>query len=177
MTRNEILTEVYNSELFRGFAASYHPTLTDEIISELVTRYAEMSEDKLLKIYDNNINYYSLRVIRNMSINRYDSFYKDYVASSTVELQDYHYEIEDEPTKDIEADKFLKDIKKFLSKRSKNIKGEWANEKLFDLYFMTDDTMRDVSRDTGITLSSVHYKSKNIQNIIKIKFDDRYNRK
>ena len=48
----------------------------------------------------------------------------------------------------------------------------WYDEKLFRLYFCTDKSLRDISNDTKISLTSIYNSCKNYKRIIKEKFGE-----
>jgi RNA polymerase sigma factor (sigma-70 family) len=48
----------------------------------------------------------------------------------------------------------------------------WYDEKLFRLYFCTDQSLRDIANDTKISLTSIYNSCKNYKRIIKEKFGE-----
>jgi len=48
----------------------------------------------------------------------------------------------------------------------------WYDEKLFKLYFMTDMSLRDVAKETKISLTSIYNSVKNYREFIYEKFNE-----
>ncbi len=48
----------------------------------------------------------------------------------------------------------------------------WYDEKLFKLYFLTDNSLRDIAKDTKISLTSIYNSCKNYKKIIEEKFGE-----
>ena len=62
---------------------------------------------------------------------------------------------------------------KIMSMIEKEIKTwHWYDEKLFRLYYYTDKSMRDIARETSISLTSIFNSCKNYKQIISDKFGE-----
>ena len=160
MTRDKILQTIYEDDIYKGYAASFCPNLVDEMISELVFRFLNMDEKKLLDLYNN----------------KYDPFRKQFLDKATVELKTEIIMVEEDTSEDVSdlTTELRKDIDAFLSKRAENIKGEWYNQKLFDLYYLDGQTFKEISEMTGISESSIYLSVKGVQEIVQTKFNSTY---
>tara|TARA_R110002020_G_scaffold17516_6_gene61445 strand:- start:3587 stop:4162 length:576 start_codon:yes stop_codon:yes gene_type:complete len=177
MTRDKILQTIYEDDIYKGYAASFCPNLVDEMISELVFRFLNMDEKKLLDLYNNKeLKVYALAILRNMVYYKYDPFRKQFLDKATVELKTEIIMVEEDTSEDVSdlTTELRKDIDAFLSKRAENIKGEWYNQKLFDLYYLDGQTFKEISEMTGISESSIYLSVKGVQEIVQTKFNSTY---
>lgn len=79
------------------------------------------------------------------------------------------YSFEDQ----IDMDKMEAANEKIMSMIEKEIKTwHWYDEKLFRLYYYTDKSMRDIARETKISLTSIFNSCKNYKQIIADKFGE-----
>ena len=78
MTRDDILTEVYNSQVLNKMANKYISRLkgnTDDFISHCLLILCEMDEAKLVKLYnDKQLYFYIIRVCTNQAVNQSSTF-------------------------------------------------------------------------------------------------------
>jgi DNA-directed RNA polymerase specialized sigma subunit len=177
MTRDKILQTIYEDDIYKGYAASFCPNLVDEMISELVFRFLNMDEQKLLDLYSNKeLKVYALAILRNMVYYKYDPFRKKFLEDSTLPIMTEIIRIEDEQEEDNSdlTTELRKDIDKYLTNRADKIKGEWYNQKLFDLYFQDGHTFKEISEMTGISCSSIYLSVKGVQEIVQTKFKSTY---
>ena len=70
MSRNEILTEIFNDSLYKGYAASFYPHLADELVSEMINciievDFEKLSEDQWHQMFDVNVHglYYCAKIV------------------------------------------------------------------------------------------------------------------
>ena len=180
--RDKILSEVYSDDLYRQYAAEFYPQLVDEICSELFLILCEMDEDKLIALYNNNeLKYYNIVIIKNMIFYKYSSFnkmYKQDKLDDSVVMENFDkVESEDDDSRDFNddaADELVKDIKSFLKSRSKTTCGGWYDEEIFNMYFFSDKTYRDLSEETKIPTPSIFNTAKKTQAIVVKEFKKRY---
>lgn len=79
------------------------------------------------------------------------------------------YSFEDQ----IDMNKMEAANEKIMSMIEKEIKTwHWYDEKLFRLYYYTDKSMRDIARETSISLTSIFNSCKNYKQIISEKFGE-----
>ena len=177
MTLDKILQTIYEDDIYKGYAASFCPNLVDEMISELVFRFLNMDEQKLLDLYTNKeLKVYALAILRNMVYYKYDPFRKKFLDDSTLPIMTEIIRIEEDEEEDVSdlTTELRKDIDKFLTNRADKIKGEWYNQKLFDLYFQDGHTFNEISEMTGISCSSIYLSVKGVQEIVQTKFKSTY---
>ena len=198
MNRDEILIDVYSDTFYKGYAASYKPSLVDEIISELIISLTSMDEAKLISIHKNKeLKYYCIAIIRNMVINEKSNFNAGYSRHAKYE-QEITYDNNsfkcdeanenplfapalDNVVDDIVInvseleDELISDIYKFLKKRGENVCGEWYNEELFKQCFKDGKNHREISGATKIPFTSVYRSIEDTKTLIQTKFKDRYN--
>tara|TARA_R110001606_G_scaffold155826_1_gene298138 strand:- start:60 stop:635 length:576 start_codon:yes stop_codon:yes gene_type:complete len=177
MTLDKILQTIYEDDIYKGYAASFCPNLVDEMISELVFRFLNMDEQKLLDLYTNKeLKVYALAILRNMVYYKYDPFRKKFLDDYTLPIMTEIIRIEEDEEEDVSdlTTELRKDIDKFLTNRADKIKGEWYNQKLFDLYFQDGHTFNEISEMTGISCSSIYLSVKGVQEIVQTKFKSTY---
>lgn len=97
MTRNEIVTELYNSREFNECINKMEPEhLRDDLKAEVTLILLETDEQRLLSIYSNGPNalkYYTVRIIINLIQSKTSLFYKKY-RSYFVEIDpNYNYDV------------------------------------------------------------------------------------
>ncbi len=179
MDKNGILEEVFNDVFYKCYISSLTPTLVDEAHSEFIIKFAEMDDDKLIKLYTNKeIKYYGIAIIRNMIFNKSSPFNKLF-NNNSLQIEEAYYvpdEVDADTFNDDAADSLILSIWKFLEDRSVSIEGGWYSEKIFKMYFNTTKSFRDLSKETGIPTSSIYHNAKNTQELIINKFKDEYDR-
>ena len=177
MNRDEILIDVYSDHFYKGYAASYKPSLVDEIISELIISLTSMDEAKLISIHKNKeLKYYCIAIIRNMVVNEKSNFNNHYGGFNSHD--DFYLDsIEDDVVVNVSEleDELIDDIYKFLKKRGENVCGEWYNEELFKQCFKDGKNHREISGATKIPFTSVYRSIEDTKTLIQTKFKDRYN--
>lgn len=82
MTRNDILTEVYNSQIINKMASKYLPRFKnnddlDDYIGECLKILCELPEDKLINLYnDGELYFYAVAVAKNQLFNAKSNYHK-----------------------------------------------------------------------------------------------------
>ena len=87
-----------------------------------------------------------------------------------VNYEEFYYEAYEEPNPEMEEA-----FNRFINK-IRNEADSWGryHAKLFNVYFLTDFSMRDISEGTGIGLTHIYNNLKTYKNIIKENFSEDY---
>ena len=146
-----------------GCPEPYAEDVVQEIYIKL-HRYSESIYDKLI-LPDNEVNtFYMFVSIRNMvrTMMKNEGVYVNY--------EEFYYEAYEEPNPEMEEAFNI-----FINK-IRNEADSWGryHAKLFNVYFLTDFSMRDISEGTGIGLTHIYNNLKTYKNIIKENFSEDY---
>jgi hypothetical protein len=163
-TKNEIVTELYNSKEFNDCIAKMEPEhLRDDLRAEVVLILLETDERKLIDIHANGgLRYYTVRIIINLIQSKTSLFYKQY-RQQVAELVDRFIATEDQDfderlTREEIEDKALSEIDNLY----------WYNKGIIRLY-MKHGNYRAIEKDTRIPYSSAYKTVKKSIEIIKEK--------
>lgn len=175
MTRDKILSEVFNDSFYRGYISKLTPNLVDECHSEFLLVVSEMCETKLKLLHSyNELKYYNISIIRNMVYNKNSNFNRMYCENlADIDNHPYIYDENNEDNVELKCE-LLDDIKEFLTRRAENVDGAWYDKQLFKMYFEDDETFRSISDMTSIPTSSIFHNIKGTQSVIQQKFKKRY---
>ena len=191
--RDLILIEVYMDETLRGYIKKLTPSLYEEAHSQFMLNVmTKISNEKLTSLYESKeLQYYLVRMARNMVVNfcsdfnkKYRSFlsydnnslednsagYLDFIADSDSNVEDNLIDIE----REYELNELIADVKQWLKNRTKRIEGAYYDEILFNKYFSGGMTFREIAEQTKIPLSEIYNGVAGTQNIVLIKFQKRY---
>lgn len=159
-TRNEIVTELYNSKDFNDCIGKMEPEhLRDDLRAEVALILLETDERKLIEMHANGgLKYYTVRIIINSILSKSSPFYKRY-RRQLAELVDRFtvgedQDFEERMTREEIEDKALSEIDNLY----------WYNTKMVRLY-MEMGNYRAIEKDTGIPYSSAY---KTVQKSIEI---------
>lgn len=168
--RLQTLFEKHNNWLGSvAFKVSKNDTVTEELVSELYLYLAEKCNPKLW--YDDSFN---LQYCRSYIISRFINGIKR--ENKKVKLDDSFDKIDEEYDieRDERIDKAYDEVKDEL-KRMKGRKG-WSSAMIYEHYWFSDKTLDEVSKDIGISKStvflSVKKTKKELKNNIKNPFED-----
>lgn len=94
MTKNEIITEIYNSNIVVKLAKKYGSYIKDynidDFCQEIYLILAEMPDDKLINLYNTKqLDFYIISIIRNQATNDISTFNKTYNPKNITHLTDY----------------------------------------------------------------------------------------
>ena len=174
MTKNELLdklAEKYDDwwNMAKSFKVSDDEA--SELVQEMFIRiYDYVKDPKKILYNENEINtFYVYITLRNL----YYSNLKGDKLTFVEEVKDYMVN-EYELPKYLEASK-----KEHLEKVFNNVDSVidtwyWYDRKMFELYYRTDMSMRDISSETKITLSSIFNTLSNAKKEIRKKLEEAY---
>lgn len=150
-TKNEIVTELYNSKDFNDCIGKMEPEhLRDDLRSEVTLILLETDERRLVDMHANGgLRYYTVRIIINSILSKSSPFYKRY-RQQAAELVDRfsageEQDFEERMTREEIEDKALSEIDNLY----------WYNTKMVRLY-MEMGNYRAIEKDTGIPYSSAY---------------------
>lgn len=153
--------------------------LAEDLIQEMYIRLNKYVKDEA-KIYykdTGEINrFYVWMVIRNMTVSMRRAKGKNVTLfiDDCLENENDRRQIEDKAVSDdFEMEKELA-RERLLNKVSEGVNDweYWYDRKLFNLYYMSNMSMRDISRSTGISLTSIFNSCKNYKRNILEEFGE-----
>lgn len=188
-----ILIEVYFDETLRGYIKRLTPHLYEEAHSQLMLNVmTKIPDEKLISLHQSKeLQYYIVRMARNMVVNFCSDFnkkYRNYLSyDKWTDLDGYEEDKQkflsdennvEEGLIDVEKEylinELLLDVKKWLKDRSDKIEGAYYNEILFNKYFSGGLTFREIAEQTKIPLSEIHKAITGTNEIVLTKFQQRY---
>lgn len=90
MTREEILIEVFNSQILNKMANKYKARLgsdADEFVSHCISIVCEMPEEKLLRLYkDGQLYFYIVSIAKNQAWNDNSVFNKNVIERGIIKI-------------------------------------------------------------------------------------------
>lgn len=157
-----------------GISMGIPKYLVDDIVQDMYLRLNKYIKDPDKIMYkENDINkFYVYITIKNL----YNDYLKQKNKHRTLNIDDIEvsYEIV-EPSTQLQLENELKK-QKAEETMIENIKKEveswdrWYDQKLFKIYYETDISMRKLSADTNISVTSIFNSCKNYKQIINTKF-------
>jgi len=191
--RDLILIEVYFDETLRGYIKKLTPHLYEEAHSQFMLNVmTKIDEDKLVRLHESKeLQYYLVTMARNMVVNFCSDFnkkYRDYLSyDKWLDIDGYEEDKQrflsnecsvEEGLIDVEKEylinELILDVKAWLKGRAERIEGAYYDEILFNKYFSGGLTFREIAEQTKIPLSEIYNGVSNAQNIVLMKFQQRY---
>jgi DNA-directed RNA polymerase specialized sigma24 family protein len=174
-----VINEIYTDSFYKGYCNSlfYNEIKREELLSEFILAVLEMNQERVKELIDRKeFKYYAISIIRNLAFNKNSSFNKNNtVALENDIIEDENLEqpvyFEDEKAKELKKciySKLLKD-----SKKSTNL---WYEKEIFFLYHNEFKSYREMSKATGIPVSSIHNSVIKTTEKIKEQFKDRFDK-
>lgn len=183
MDKLKILSREHDRWRHMALSICGDDSLADDIVQDMYLRIDKYVTD-ITKIYDEDkdeINsFYIFVTIKNVFFHWFNQQRKFHAF----ELKEFDFNNEDLQTyNDQLCDSSLDDDIEMLDMERANhvviekilaeIKDwHWYDEKLFKLYFMTDMSLRDVAKETKISLTSIYNSVKNYREFIYEKFNE-----
>lgn len=159
-TKNEIVTEVFNSKDFNDCIGKMEPEhLRDDLRAEVVLILLETDERRLIEIHaSGGLKYYTVRIIINLIQSKTSLFYKRY-RQQVAELTDRfiaceEQDFEDRATREEIEDRAIREIDNLY----------WYNHDIIRLYMQLGN-YRAIEEATTIPYSSAY---KTVQKSIQI---------
>jgi hypothetical protein len=193
MNRDEIITELYNDEMLRGYTKKLSPSNYEDVYQEfLLIVMTKISEEKFLELYTlKELNFYCVRIIKNMITNPASPFnrslgYEDVsydvlpqnfnspFSDSTIDEESNVEVLTLSNERETEIDLCIEDVKKWLKNRSKTVEGAYYDEILFTKYFIDGMTFEEIAEQTKIPKSEVYNNITLTQSAIQTKFKEHY---
>lgn len=170
----ELLSKYHKLWISMGISMGIPKYLVDDIVQDMYLRLNKYIKDPDKIMYkENDINkFYVYITIKNL----YNDYLKQKNKHRTLNIDDIEvsYEIV-EPSTQLQLKNELKK-QKAEETMIENIKKEveswdrWYDQKLFKIYYETDISMRKLSADTNISVTSIFNSCKNYKQIINTKF-------
>tara|TARA_R100000654_G_scaffold1692_5_gene6222 strand:- start:14250 stop:14828 length:579 start_codon:yes stop_codon:yes gene_type:complete len=170
----ELLSKYHKLWISMGISMGIPKYLVDDIVQDMYLRLNKYIKDPDKIMYkENDINkFYVYITIKNL----YNDYLKQKNKHRTLNIDDIEvsYEIV-EPSTQLQLENELKK-QKAEETMIENIKKEveswdrWYDQKLFKIYYETDISMRKLSADTNISVTSIFNSCKNYKQIINTKF-------
>ena len=179
MDKNNILTEIYNDEFYKGYIDYLAPkSKADDFYSYFLLKMCEMCSTKIEMLHEGGVlKSYASVLINNELFNKKSPFNKLH-GIEHANIDDYYSLAENsdmEQLEDVEQIKcLLDDIYKFLEGRTKKVDGAWYDEKIFKVFFERNETYRSLADKTDIHYCSIFNSIKGTKGIINTKFKERY---
>jgi len=146
MVKNKILTEYWTLKEVNDAFAKMHPEeLQYDLKAEVFLVLCEMSEEKLIGMYERNeLKFYIVRVMLNMIKSDRSNFYKSY--------RNYTEYVDNDTEAEVNFDK-----SDLVDKLEKNLEGlHWYNKEILKLYAIDfKKNAKELSRKTGIPYMSI----------------------
>jgi hypothetical protein len=148
MTRDKIITDLFVSKDFTGCIAKMKPEcLQDELKSEVALILCEMSEEKILELYNSGgLKFYTVRIILNLIKSNTSPFYKKF-RGNNIELSELIEPFIEQP------EPCLNDKKDSAILGIENL--YWYDREIIKLYGKLG-TYRAVEAETGIPFESIY---------------------
>lgn len=139
--------------------------VADDLVQELYLYLSERNDEALF--YDKSFN---LQYCRAFIHSRFYNLIK--VNDRKAYLRD-DFDLEDEPY-NIEEDNRLEASYKQVIEELSHMKKEphWSSAMLFELYWFSDKTFEELSKEIGISKSTAFLNTKKVKNILKDKVDN-----
>lgn len=164
MTKEEIVIEIYNSEVITSYCKTLSWYDYEELQSELVAQLLKMNEQKLqLAEQRGFLHYLCFKIVKRIVWGNVteSGIFRGSNKSIIVEV-DNLAPINTEP--EIDVDK-IGLIFEELEKQ------HWYSKTLFKMYYQEGLTLRQISERTGINQKSIHYAIKKTREKIKKKLN------
>jgi hypothetical protein len=181
---SEIYNYITSEPFFEGYSKSFSTNdfIRKEIYSEFLLKICEMNQDKLNELfYEGRLKYYCTKVIQNVVFHPTIGVGKKYPDLVSFDSEDVWIEAMNEeeeeyyPLDQQKATQLLKDIKEYLKDvASENDKG-WYSQKIFELYYEDYNSLRKMSEDTTIPVSSIYNSINKTKTKINELFREQYN--
>jgi hypothetical protein len=146
MVKNKILAEYWTLKEVNDAFAKMHPEeLQYDLKAEVFLVLCEMSEEKLIGMYERNeLKFYIVRVMLNMIKSDRSNFYKSY--------RNYTEYVDNDTEAEVNFDKL-----DLVDKLEKNLEGlHWYNKEILKLYAIDfKKNAKELSRKTGIPYMSI----------------------
>jgi hypothetical protein len=146
MVKNKILAEYWTLKEVNDAFAKMHPEeLQYDLKAEVFLVLCEMSEEKLIGMYERNeLKFYIVRVMLNMIKSDRSNFYKSY--------RNYTEYVDNDTEAEVNFDK-----SDLVDKLEKNLEGlHWYNKEILKLYAIDfKKNAKELSRKTGIPYMSI----------------------
>lgn len=172
-TKEEIIKQIYTDKELKYAAKNIignkNTNLHEDLFQDLILHFCEKDEEKIKEIYNGGyIYFYSLKYFtNNVNSNRSD-FYKKYIKQSRNEeqLNDWNIFEKNEQTIKNELIELLPEIQKIINKM------HWYDQRIFYLFSIENKSMREISRETTISLNSISNTINKVRKEIKTKLND-----
>jgi len=170
----ELLSKYHKLWISMGLSMGVPKHMVEDIVQEMYLRLNKyVKEPKKIMYSETDINkFYVYITIKNL----YNDYLKERSRFHTVDIDDIEvvYEII-EPTSEgqlkaeIEKQKAEEILVNLIQNEVENW-DRWYDQKLFKIYYETDISMRKLSADTNISVTSIFNSCKNYKQILNTKF-------
>lgn len=171
----EILTKRHKEwiQMAKSICNDIH--LANDLVQDMylrINRYVD-KPNKIIK--DGEVNSYFIYItLRNLFYDSKKSYKaeinKNYSAIENVNILSSLAEVPEERKENDLMEEAYFNIFEAIDKEVST--WHWYDQKLFKLYYYTDQSLRDIASDTKISLTSIYNSCKNYRKIIKEKFGE-----
>ena len=141
-----------------------------DLTQEVYVILLEYDQDKLQSIYDNgHISYWVARVMLNQYTRANSNFktkYYTYLRTENYEVKNFEY------FDDIDWHKEKENKLQFLNDKLSNL--HEYDKLLFQLYYSTGKSIRKLSKESGISVTSIYNTLRNVKNYLKDEVESEY---
>lgn len=139
--------------------------LAKDIVQDMYLRLYDLVKDESRIMYRDGVNrYYVYITLRNMYFSRLKKMNKnpEFNLLDTDVIDDDLYDEDENIAFDL------------LNAKIKNITKDWTvyDKRLFEIYFMQGISLRKISKETGIGLSSIHNSIQNYREIVRAELSE-----
>lgn len=152
----QLLAARHNDWLNMAYSFGLHTEDAEDLVQDMYVKMHDFSSAERIQYNDDINTFYVYITMRNLF---YDKKKKEV---PTVNIDALHYLPEAEEENDKEALEFL------LEKMNKCLDQEhWYNRKIFEIYYGKGETIRELSKGSKISSSSIFNTIKNVRETIK----------
>ena len=177
----EILTKKHSEWMSMAMSICRDKNLAKDLVQDMYLRLNRYIDNPERIMKNDEVNsffvyitlrnlFYDYKKDKNNNSSRFEE-YKSYYTDDSDEsvVAKFATLPEDRETDDLMEEAYHK-ISEAIYKEVST--WHWYDEKLFKLYFLTDNSLRDIAKDTKISLTSIYNSCKNYKKIIEEKFGE-----
>lgn len=171
----EILTKRHKEWISMAVSICKDVHLANDIVQDMYLRLNKYLDKPEKIIKDGEVNSYFIYItLRNLFYDAKKSYKaeisKDYSDVENISILSALAEIPEETEENDGMEKAYFTIFEAIDKEVST--WHWYDQKLFKLYYYTNQSLRDIASDTKISLTSIYNSCKNYRKIIEEKFGE-----
>lgn len=171
----EILTKRHKEWISMAVSICKDVHLANDIVQDMYLRLNRYIDNPEKIIKDGEVNSYFIYItLRNLFYDAKKSqkteISKDYSNAESINILSYLAEVPEETKENDLMEEAYFNIFEAIDKEVST--WHWYDQKLFKLYYYTNQSLRDIASDTKISLTSIYNSCKNYRRIIEEKFGE-----